>query len=365
MHNIYTIVNATALSAGGALTILRQFIFHAALTDRKYLIFISSNIELDNHENITYIRIDNGSWFKRILWDAYGLNKYLKDHCIRYPLLISLQNTSVNVSCEQVIYLHQPLPFTTVKFNLNRDTFKYYLYKVFYKFFIFIFATKTTRFVVQTEWMKSALLNNDIPEQMISVFTPDITLPEFSATREFDYLTKRMVTSSHTNFFYPASTLFYKNHLMILDALLMLNSRPLKRKPIFSVTFDVGAYPAFDERVKQNNLTDQIAYLGIMSYNKVIEQYLIADAVLFPSYIETFGLPLAESGVLGKHLICSDLPFAHDVLNNYSGAEFLNYKDTSLWADAMEFVINKDFVLQYPSLSYQQSATWKNFFESL
>lgn len=357
----YNLVNATALSSGGALTILRQFIAHAALTDKKYIIFSPVGLSLDAHANISYIEVDTISWLKRIWWDSFGLKRYIKLHNIESELCISLQNTSVNVECQQIIYVHQPLPFTTVKYDLGKETIKYFLYKWFYKFFIFLFATKGTRFVVQTKWMKAALARGGVTEGNISVFTPDIKLPDSYLSRSKEQAQRLLV--EQITFFYPASSLFYKNHLLILDALVLLKTRQLNKKARFAVTLTVGDYPIFDEKVQQLELSDTVVYLGVMPYEQVIEHYISADAVLFPSYIETFGLPLAEAGVLGKKIICADLPYAKDVLTGYQGASFLDYQDATKWADEMESVLGQQTVLQFAPLSFAQCATWTDFFD--
>lgn len=361
LKNKYILVNATALSSGGALTILRQFIAHAALTEKKYMIFSPVGLSLDTHANISYVEVDTTSWLKRIWWDSFGLKRYIRQHNIESKLCISLQNTSVNVECQQIVYLHQPLPFTTVKYSLSKETIKYFLYKWFYKFFIFLFVTKSTRFVVQTKWMKAALAQSGITEGNISVFTPDIKLPDGYLSNIKKY--GQSSIAEQITFFYPASSLFYKNHLLILDALALLSTRQLNKKVRFAVTLTIGDYPVFDEKVQQLELSDTVIYLGMMPYEQVIEYYVLADAVLFPSYIETFGLPLAEAGVLGKKIICADLPYSRDVLTGYQGASFLDYQDASEWANEMESLIGQSTVLQFAPLSFAQCATWTDFFD--
>lgn len=350
------VVNATALSSGGAATILRQFIDYASLSGRNFVIFVPVDSLLETHSNILYIKIDTRNWLKRIFWDCYGLRRFIKQKNIDCDLCISLQNTSVNVSCKQLVYLHQPLPFSNVKYPLNKTTAKFFLYKWFYKYFVFLFSTSATHFVVQTQWMKDALVKNGMFSSNITVFTPDVKLTNIAS--ESKRLTNELVT-----FFYPASTVFYKNHFVVLDALALLNKKKLNKKTLFSVTFSVGDYPAFDEAVQQLALNDNVDYLGVLPYEKVIGYYISADAVLFPSYIETFGLPLAEAGVLGKKIICADLPYSRDVLKGYQGASFLDYQDASKWADEMESVLGQQTVLTFPPLSFSHCATWKDFFD--
>lgn len=358
MKNV--IVNATALNSGGALTILRQFISYASLTSDRYYIFCPVGLFLENHKNINYIEINSKSWLKRILWDGIGLKRYLNRHNILCDICISLQNTSINIECEQIIYLHQPLPFTNICFEFTLQNLKYFLYKWFYKFFVFLFVNSKTRFVVQTQWMKTALAQCGVSLTKISVFTPDIKLPEQYLVQEMEQTDSR--TTENITFFYPASSLFYKNHLLILDALVLLNAASLIKKANFAVTLSLGDHPKFDGSVKRLGLEGNIVYLGKLPYAEVIKNYIFADAVLFPSYIETFGLPLAEAGVLGKKIICADLPYSRDVLSGYQGVSFLDYQNAEQWADEMALVIQKQNSLKYTPLSFDKCTTWKDFF---
>lgn len=209
--------------------------------------------------------------------------------------------------------------------------------------------------------MKVALAQSGIDDRKILVFTPDINLPDDSLNNSS--VPEQRVTSHQVTFFYPASKLFYKNHLLILDTLTLLKKRQLQKKAIFAVTLAIGDYPVFDEKVQLLGLSGNIAYLGVLSYEKVIDHYISADAILFPSYIETFGLPLAEAGFLGKKIICADLPYSRDVLTGYQGVSFLDYQDAKKWADAMESVIRQKTVLNFAPLSFAQCATWKDFFD--
>lgn len=71
------VVNATALRASGALTILKQFINRAAYTEHEYIVFLSNDVLLDDieYKNITFRRVVPQNWAKRILWDFYGFKK--------------------------------------------------------------------------------------------------------------------------------------------------------------------------------------------------------------------------------------------------------------------------------------------------
>jgi glycosyltransferase involved in cell wall biosynthesis len=360
-HNVVA-VNATALDKSGALTILKQFIKHASSDSRyHYFCFVPYGLNLQKSNNITYVEVSKLNWFKRILWDSYNFRKKLKIHGVDAVKVISLQNTSINIDKEQIIYLHQPLPFSSVRWSFfKKEQFKLFLYKHFYKIFILLFVNKNTIFVVQTDWMKSALCStSNINKNKVHVIKPDIELPNVV----FEDNRKEVARKNHT-LIYPATPLFYKNHQIVLDALKIMKAKSRFSNIKFQVTFKENEYPSFTALVSKYGLIDNIDYLGTIPYKELIQQYQSASIVLFPSYVETFGLPLAEGASLRKPVLCSDLPFSRDVLNGYPGAMYLDYEDPFVWADAIENTLNKidNNSLEYEGFIFKQTSSWKDFF---
>lgn len=356
------VVNATALDKSGALTILKQFLLHASQHDSyHYLCFIPKGLNLNGSKNITFIEKSKMGWFKRIKWDAYSLKKYLKLNNI-FPLkVISLQNTSVNLDVPQIVYLHQSLPFSDVKWSVfKKDHFKLFLYKHFYKFFILLFVKEDTQFVVQTKWMKKALYeNSNVKYTNIHVIRPDIILPDLAT------LIYPIEDRLGHQLLYPATPLFYKNHQIILEALKLLKIENKVGGLSFQVTFESGEYPSFDYQAKKLGVLEHIEYLGVIPYSQLIEKYLAASIVLFPSFVETFGLPLAEAASLNKTVLCSNLPFSRDVLHNYSGAVFVDYKSAIAWATAIKDILNTldSNLLKNNNFEFKQSSSWEDFFK--
>lgn len=355
------VVNATALDKSGALTILKQFVNHASQDKTNhYLCFIPCNVDFEITDNITFIKKAKMGWLSRIVWDSAGLKKYINNNGLIVKKIISLQNTSVNFDCEQIIYLHQPLPFSNIKWSLfKKDEAIFFLYKHFYKFFIFLFSTKNTQYVVQTEWMKGVLSSDcKINSNNIFVIKPDIKLPSTSHKQ------KEGAAYGHV-LLYPATPLVYKNHDVILDALKILKSENRIDGIKFQVTFKGEEYPLFKNKVNRLGLSNNIDYLGTISYSELVQKYENASIVLFPSYIETFGLPLAEGATLNKPILCSDLPFSRDVLHGYLGATYLDYQDPLGWANAIKKTLKEidSNSLDCGNFEFKQSSSWKDFFK--
>ena len=58
--------------------------------------------------------------------------------------------------------------------------------------------------------------------------------------------------------------------------------------------------------------------------------------LLFPSYIETVGLPVYEAKSLGCPILVSDCAYARNIVNNYNKAEFFSWNDEKALAELMK-----------------------------
>ena len=87
---------------------------------------------------------------------------------------------------------------------------------------------------------------------------------------------------------------------------------------------------------------------GRLPYDEVVTRYHTAT-LLFPSYIETFGYPLAEARQAGTIVLASDTAFSREVLEGYENAYFFDPFRPQELADLMERVIRGNIVRQETS----------------
>ncbi|MCO8051210.1 glycosyltransferase [Proteus penneri] len=353
------IINATALKSGGALSILKQFIANTNELDT-YHIMISSEIYdiLPKKKNIIYHIRDNNNFFKRIYWDSFLLKKYILKKNINVDIIISLQNTSINFKNKpQLIYLHQGLFLHERKWSFfKREEIKYAIYKYIYPFFIFLHATKETTFVVQTQWMKDSLIDKfNVNPNNIHNFKPTVSLTEKSSNNlKFNINDNKFI-------FYPATNEIYKNHIFLLESFNNFLKKNKKSKLKLILTLNKEDNKKILYLLKNNNvLNENVLFLGTLAYEDVINLYNISHAIMFPSSIESFGLPLIEAAYLGKKIIALDTNFSQEILNNYSGVTFLK-KDLFLWSQEFE-KIEKTETISYPSYKSEYTSEWNLFF---
>ena len=368
--NKIVFVNATAATEGGALTILKQFlegIPEYSNKDELYYLFCSSEeLKTYERENIKIINnIKEKNWLDRIKWDLYELKNWSKKNNIKADIIISFQNTGVRYckNIKQIIYLHQPIPFAV---NINWKFFcknerLLWFYKNIYKKLIRLTLKSNSYIVVQTEWMKNAVMEQfNWSSKKISVIKPNIK------NIAVEKISKINFNNNEFHLFYPANSAVYKNHELIINAIKYIkdNKPEIYSNIILHFTLEGtlnnSRSALLVNLIKDLQVDEQIKYEGKIPYERVLSFYKSCDLMLFPSYIETFGLPLIEAASFGMPILAAEADYAREVMGDYEGVKFLDHKDSKLWAENIIDVYNKR--IKYTPYNIHYETSWKDFF---
>ncbi len=311
-------------SESGALSILNDFYEQVSAWPDKSVTwyFVVSTPEFRETSNIKVKRFPwvKKGWLHRLFFECFCLKRIINQ--IRPQKSFSLQNKGV--SCfkgHQIVYLHLPFILTDHRFSLIRDGKILWLYQNIVKKLIFTSLKKVDTTIVQTGWMKSSLMSKaHISEDKIVVLTPNIGNKVYSSYVD---------TPAHRkSFFYPATAFTYKNHFTLLKAVAYAVEKGLQD---YSVTFTIlPDENSYTQKLYSyaSNKKLSINFIGPISREKVFEHYS-QSVLLFPSFVESFGLPLLEAKMTGCYIIASDTPFAREILQDYDKVRFfeeLDYK---------------------------------------
>ena len=356
------IVNASMMRASGTLSIYRQFIHHLPFYkgDNRYYIFVDSSMDQPDIDGVTYVHDNNHSKFHYIWWSFCGLNRWLKEHNIEPSVIVSLQNTGTYTSCRQVIYYHNPLPFYKQKWSFLKSSERSMaVYKHIYPYIVKSTITSNTKVVVQIPFIKRGFISwfKFDPEKVYVLF-PDVEKIESGNIEPYPF------EKGLFHFLFPATNVPYKGHcklVRVMDELKKINPLLASRIRIH-LTLKEHEHPALCESIKEYDTAENFVFHGIMPHEKLLSFYKAATGLLFPSTIETLGLPLLEAGAFGLPIIVSDLEYAHEVLDKYEGAKYIDSQDYKAWAVMIEKICEE-------KMSYQpivpKETSWKKFFEIL
>ena len=324
------VYDIAAQKGGGGETILKQY-FDAALNApqiewwffvsiKDYKEYESANIhvELADIRKASKIR----SYYLRKKYELFQLKSILKR--INPDEIISLQNMVVpGAKCKQTVYLHQSFQFSPVKFRFTKKAERSLAFRqrIICRL-IRAKLNKADKVIVQTNWMKKSVSKwAHYPEERIVVEPPKVSLP----------LKKDLVEAQRNSFIYPANAYLNKNHQIIIDACKILKKQGVTGYRIqFTLSEDSsGLSRQLLKEIKIEGLP--IEYIGHLEKPELYEKYQTM-ITLFPSYIETFGLPLLEAKELNGIVLASDRPFSHEILDGYDKAIFIEWNSPDAWA---------------------------------
>lgn len=321
-------------SESGALSILIDFYNQAKqYHDRSVKwIFVVSTPQLQPEENIVIERFPwvKKSWFHRLKFEYLDVRKLIRKYNPTH--LFSLQNKGIEYfRSHQVVYLHMLLYLSDHKFSMKTDGKKLWIYQNIIGKMVLSSLKNVDTVIVQTKWMKEALIRKtQVDSNRVVVQHPNIGLDEIDTFKEKQ--------ESYRRFFYPATAFPYKNHWTLIKAIKIAQEQGMKDYNL-ELTIDKSdndlATALFDY-VEKNNLS--VNFIGSIERKSVFEKY--AESVLiFPSYMESFGLPLLEARETGSPIIASDTPFCHEILDGYQKAVFFPELD--------EIKLSKCILLMY------------------
>lgn len=340
------VVNNIAANDSGALTILQSFYDYLSTVDSQEheWIFLLSDNHFEETENVKIIILDevSKSWKNRISFDFFSGSKFIEE--LQPDVFISLQNTLVfGLSCPKVVYMHQAIPFQdSMKFSfLKRNERTLAIYQYLIGALIKYSVKKSDMTIVQTNWIRNEVIRHTrIPEEKImKIFPPVRDSSQYKSEHEF----------IPTEFFYPAAYLVYKNHQSIFDACEILNEQDVDD---FNVTLTIDS----------KEVTKNITYAGKIPFEKVMGMYN-KSTLIFPSLIETLGLPLIEARHMGAIVLAADCPYSREVLNGYSNAYFYDPSHPEELAALMEKVMNQEIVRQSIEETTVIENSWSDFVE--
>ncbi|UTR12123.1 glycosyltransferase [Evansella sp. LMS18] len=303
---------------GGALSVLTEFYNEVKEYEDKNInwIFVLSTPHFKEANNIKIIRFPwiKKSWWHRLYFDYIVAPKLVKKYKVNK--IISLQNVIIpKTKVSQTVYVHQSLPFVEYRFSFTENKI-FWLYQNVISKIILKSIRKADKVIVQTNWFKKAIMKkSSVNEEKIIIVPPKINV------HIKDYFQENKQTRS--TFFYPSSALTYKNHQIIVEACKILKEKNIKN---YQVIFTLeGNENALAVKLYEETLEKQlpIKFIGSISRERVFEYYT-KSVLIFPSYIETFGLPMLEAKMHNSHVLASDCSFSHEILDEYENAIFFN-----------------------------------------
>ena len=98
-----------------------------------------------------------------------------------------------------------------------------------------------------------------------------------------------------------------KNVLGIIEAFSRINRSEIAEKLVISGNGKGPYFQKILDFVRENNLSNEVIFLGQISDSELVYLYRHATALIYPSFIEGFGLPILEAMGCGLPVVTSNI----------------------------------------------------------
>lgn len=361
------VVSAVTLRKGGTLTILRQCLSYlselAAQGDYRIVALVHRK-DLVSYPNVEYMEMPDmiQGWGKR-LWCEYVTMRSISRQLAPVYLWLSMHDTTPNVQAErQAVYCQTSFPFLKGKWQDLFFDYKIVLFTLFTRFAYRINIHRNRYLIVQAEWLRNGFSKMfGLPKGLFIVATPE-------------RMGKGMIIKDYQQnliytFLFASTPDCHKNFETVCRAAALLEKELGigKFKVILTVSGHENRYAEWLHR-RWGHLRS-IEFAGFMSREELYRNYASAHCLVFPSRVETWGLPISEFAAFGKPMLLADLPYAHETASGSGQTAFFDPENPESLMNQMKRLVNGDvsFLKEIPRqvLSEPATRTWKELFDLL
>ena len=306
----------TAAETGGAKTVLDKCYNDCSKDTENQYYFVVGNLIYPETENIHMLSLGwtKKSWLHRLYCDFFYAQKLIRK--LKISEVLSLQNIGLPF-CKafQTVYVQNAIPFTEYRFSFQKERYLW-VYQNLIGGMTVHSLKHVDKILVQTQWMKNAVAHKTgVSPERIDIRRIQTKQPQ--AINRFQ--------PEKFRFFYPTSLQSFKNIDLILDACAILKEQGVQDyEVVLTINGTENSYAeSLAERIQEEKLP--VKLVGYLNGQQMTEYYQ-SSALLFPSYVETVGLPLLEAKTYGCQILAADCAYARDAVGEYHDVNYFDFR---------------------------------------
>jgi hypothetical protein len=325
------VISGVNLVEGGILSVLQDTLkaFTKKIDSHKLeiIVLIHDKNLVENFikiSGITFLEFPNikSSWIKRLNFEyAYCKKLALK---LKPDFWFSLHDITPNIVCPfKVVYCHNPSPFYKLDSKYIFYDIKFTLFCLFYKYLYKLNITTNDFVILQQNWIRKEFnklfkVNGIVAYPILNdQFNNSLLNPEPNFDIDF----------SKKCFIFPSIPRTFKNFEIICEAAKELENNGLSE--LFQIILTLnGNENKYARKIfqKYKNLKT-VKFIGVQKREVIFFLYSKVDCLIFPSKLETWGLPISEFKHFNKTILLADLPYAIESIGDYEKVKFFNPLD--------------------------------------
>lgn len=340
---MHLVISAVNFSEGGPLTILQQSIDSACavLPETWKITVLVHKKELIKNARVELIEFPQSkrSWFRRLYieWFAFGrLSRTLNS-----DLWLSLHDITPFVQARrQAVYCHNSSPFYCLTFQEFCLDPKFGFFNLLYNSLYGIKISRNHSVIVQQNWLRDEFSRLHGHPNIVVAHPAKSTQEGLS--KIFSRKVRRPCPEHPLILFYPSLPRVFKNFETVCNAMTLL---PPHIAELFELRITIDGFEnRYAKKIyKKFKYKKNVKFIGYQTKAEMAAQYSGCDIVLFPSKLETWGLPISEAKFYEKPLLVADLPYAHETAGDCEAIAFLPASDSKAWANIFTAIVAEDW----------------------
>ena len=339
MNKKIIVLSGINLIEGGPLTIYKEclrYVENYLLENYEIVALVHSKelfSEFDSRIKFVECRDSKKSYLKRFYYEYFYFKKLSKK--LKPYLWFSLHDMTPNVIADKrAVYCHNPIIF----YNINKkdmiNEFKMFMFSKFYKYVYKINIQRNDFVVVQQDWIRKRF-KKIFKTKNVIVAHPNVVIDNL----DLEKTKQNNIKIVKNSFLYPSFPRVFKNFEVICEAVKILEETNIRDFTVY-LTID-GSENSYSKKLfeKYKDLKN-LKFLGLLKRKELMEYYKSSENIIFPSKLETWGLPISEAKAFGKNIILADLEYAHETLGTYENVMFFDPDNAKELSEKMKILIN-------------------------
>lgn len=358
------VISAINFNTAGPFAIFEECLCYLSqnLSNKYNIIALVHDRKQINFKNIHCIEFKDSkrSWLKRIYYEYFYFRKL--SISLNPYLWFSFHDITPNVKSEiRAVYCMNPSPFYKLSLRDIINDKGFTLFVIFYKYLYRINIKKNDFVIVHHDWMRNKF------KQLFHINRVIVAPVEIVKVKEIKSENKRETAEKVYRFIYPAFPRVFKNFEIICEAAKILAGKGKYNFEIY-LTIDgtENRYASFIYTHYKN--IKQIKFIGFQPREKIYEYYDKVDCLLFPSKLETYGMPISEFKLFKKPIFLADLEYAYETIGDYNQVKFFNPNNHLQLADLMSKLMEDRVeleIIRKKIIGPPFASTWKELFDIL
>lgn len=359
------VVSAINIFEGGPLTILYECLLYLSNnTSKEYeIIAFVYDKSLLSINNITFIEVPQSrkNYIFRLYYEYVWF--YFQSKRLKPFLWLSLHDITPNVIADKrVVYCHNPSPFFKISFDQIYKEPKLGFFSIFYSLIYKINLNKNSHIIVQQKWIRDIFKKKFQTKSYILVSPPEVNVQDFSKNLPNDHSLNELVPF----FFYPAFPRVFKNFEIICEAAIELKKINSNFNVYLTISGNENRYSKW--LFSKYGKVENIKFIGKQDKENVFKLYKKCIGLIFPSKLETWGLPITEAKYFCKPIILADLPYSHETVGSYNKVVFFNPNNSLELFGIMNNILSRKQIYTNTTISQSENficSNWETTFKNI